>query len=165
MRRARPTRMYVTNRGFSWRAWVSAVACAGLAVLGSACAAPPNARPQQQPRTARVLAGDGVVVGRIDACNAIAIGGRRGFVPGTVIALHGVMTLVPESGGVTRSILPTVRAGSQTVTKRERYRFVLSAGAYVLAARYPAGGNIEPSVSVSVGSGVETLQNIPNECI
>jgi hypothetical protein len=159
----------VTRSGGANRpVWFSAVGFVTVALLLSGCAEQPRSTQHPSPAAASatpVRAGDGLVVGQIQACNGIARGGRRGFVAGTVIALRGLTTVVPESAGVTRTVLPTVRSGSQTVSKNKRYRFVLPAGAYVLAAHYARGGNVEPWVPVTIRSGVVTHQDIPNECI
>lgn len=159
----------VTRRGGAKRArWVGPVACVIVTVVLSGCAEPHSSTNHPSPAvasTTSVPVGDGVVVGKIQACNGIARGGPQGFVVGTVVALRGVTKVVPESAGVSRNVLPTVRSGSQSVGKNKRYRFVLPAGVYVLAAHYATGGNVEPWIPVTVRAGVVTHQDIPNECM
>ena len=142
--------------------WWQGVLVAGLLLALVGCQASPRVSAR-----ATIPSGKGVVVGGIDYCSGLppAIAKNPGFVAGTVTVLRGTVSTRPESGGVTKILLPTERAASQTVAKHQEYRFVLPPGPYVLVGHYTGHSNIEPNVSVVVRLGKETKRNIPNECM
>jgi len=114
--------------------------------------------------SATITTGDGVVFGGIDACSRLPLVKNPGVVAGTVTVLRGTMSHVPESGGVTKDVLPTDRAASQSVAKHHRYRFTLAPGLYVVTAHYASGDNVDPWTPMIIRGRKVTKQNIPNEC-
>lgn len=114
-----------------------------------------------------IPAGEGVVLGGIDFCSGLptTMVKNPGFVAGTVTVWRGTMSFVPQPDGVTKYVLPTEWAASQTVPKHQEYRFVLAPGQYILVGSYTGHSNITPLVAVVVRLGKATRRNIPNECL
>ena len=146
------------------RARVMVALTLGLLVAG--CQQAPTASTSPHAVSPTIPAGEGLVVGGIDACFGVPPRRNPGFVAGTVTVLRGTVTTVPESGGITKLVLPTEQVASSPVAAHHRYRFVLTPGAYVLRAKYSGiTSNMEPWVSVTAVAGRLTRQDIPNECL
>jgi hypothetical protein len=145
------------------RAGFTGGALVGLAALLVGCQ-PQSAGASRPSPSASIPAGDGVVVGGIDVCNGAGIGTVHGFMAGTVKVLRGKVALVPETGGITKQVLPSDQVASTRVAKNQKYSFTLPDGSYVLSVKYGGPGAYAPFVSVVVRLGRITQQNIPNLC-
>ncbi len=141
------------------RWWLVAMLTGTVASL-SGCGAAANAS-----ITRTMPDGDGVVVGGIDGCSALAIARNPGFVAGTVTVLRGTVALLPEGHGSFAQVLPTDAVATETVARHQRYWFALPPGQYVLTARYSERSNVTPWIPVTLRRGKTTIQSIPDECI
>jgi len=147
------------------RAGFTGGALLGLTALLVGCQAQSSGTSRGSPSSATQLpAGDGLVVGGIDVCNALGIRTIHGFMAGTVKVLRDTVTLVPEPGGTTKQVLPSDQVASSTVAKNQKYRFTLPNGSYVLSVKYGGPGAYAPFVAVVVRPGRVSKQNIPNLC-
>lgn len=137
---------------------------AAAALVGCAPTSSESPRSSPPATTAVLPSGDGAVVGGIDACYGIPPRKRPAFVAGTVTALSGTVSRLPEPGGVTTDVLPATIVSSQKVAQRHLYRFILGPGPYVIVAKLASRSNFEPWISVMVSVGKKTEADIPNVC-
>jgi len=86
------------------------------------------------------------------------------YAAATVTLLKGKTSLEPLGAGVTQLVFPTAVAATVRVGMNQGYHFIVSAGDYVLQARF-AVGNAGPWAEVTVRAGETVEKDVPNMCL
>jgi len=106
----------------------------------------------------------GTVTGGIIPCAGIPYPGEPHYAAGTVTVLEGQVHWRSTGPGSSMIVFPTAAVAVEQVEVDASYDFILGPGDYVLRARFPAPGNIEPWVSVTVHTGQTAHVDVPNLC-
>lgn len=137
------------------------------ALIGWAVTSSP-APVQDRPHPALAAVRTGIVTGHLQACFGIATKPRP-VTPGTVFALRGTLTSMPDGPGTWRLVFPTEPAvASEHISDNyaQTFRFALPPGHYVLAGRYdraPEDG-YATFTQVTITGGAVARADLPNLC-